>query len=174
MKINKKIAAASFVLALVPTTGALAQRSSDPAPVGPNDITLQLPTGKPTGVLAWSWGASNSGTLALGGGGGAGKANFQDLSLTRFTDLLSPSLLSAVAKGTHLSKVILKKGTMTITMEPAMVSSYSTGGSAGDPSGTTENVTFNFSKVTYEIANPADPGSNPAKFCWDIAENAAC
>ena len=29
-------------------------------------------------VLAWSWGMSQSGSFHTGGGGGAGKANFQD------------------------------------------------------------------------------------------------
>ncbi len=29
-------------------------------------------------VLAWSWGASNSGTMHVSTGGGAGKANVQD------------------------------------------------------------------------------------------------
>ena len=34
-------------------------------------------------VLAWSWGASQSGTTHLGSGGGAGKVNVQDLSFTK-------------------------------------------------------------------------------------------
>ena len=40
-------------------------------------------------VLAWSWGMSQSGTTHMGGGGGAGKANFQDLSFTKFVDAAS-------------------------------------------------------------------------------------
>ena len=32
-------------------------------------------------ILAWSWGMSQSGTFHVGGGGGAGKANFQDMSV---------------------------------------------------------------------------------------------
>ena len=30
-------------------------------------------------ILAWSWGMSNTGTFHAGSGGGAGKANVQDL-----------------------------------------------------------------------------------------------
>ena len=46
-------------------------------------------------VLAWSWGASNSGSFHTGGGGGAGKANFQDLSVTKYIDRASTALMLA-------------------------------------------------------------------------------
>ena len=38
-------------------------------------------------VLAWSWGMSNSGTFHGSGGGGAGKANFQDISFTKYVEI---------------------------------------------------------------------------------------
>jgi type VI secretion system secreted protein Hcp len=44
-------------------------------------------------VLAWSWGMSNSGTTHVGGGGGAGKASFQDISLTKYVDKSGSSSL---------------------------------------------------------------------------------
>src|SRR5919197_1518553 len=44
-------------------------------------------------VLAWSWGASNSGSAHMGGGGGSGKVNVQDLSITKYVDKSSPLLL---------------------------------------------------------------------------------
>src|SRR5215475_6089574 len=53
-------------------------------------------------VLAWSWGASQSGTTHEGSGGGAGKANFQDISFTKYIDKGSPALLTRLAKGTHI------------------------------------------------------------------------
>src|SRR6476661_7585126 len=52
-------------------------------------------------VLAWSWGMSNSGTAHTGGGAGAGKANVQDLSVTKYIDACSPALMLACCKGTH-------------------------------------------------------------------------
>ena len=36
-------------------------------------------------VLAWSWGMSQSGTMHVGGGGGSGKVNIQDLSVVHVT-----------------------------------------------------------------------------------------
>jgi type VI secretion system secreted protein Hcp len=46
-------------------------------------------------VLAWSWGMSNSGTAHMGGGAGAGKANIQDVSLTKYVDASSAALMLA-------------------------------------------------------------------------------
>ena len=53
-------------------------------------------------VLAWSWGLSNSGTFHTGGGGGAGKANFQDISVTKYLDKASTAIMIAAAKGSHI------------------------------------------------------------------------
>ena len=45
-------------------------------------------------VLAWSWGhESQSGSMHVGGGGGAGKANIQDVSLTKYVDKASTNLI---------------------------------------------------------------------------------
>ena len=58
-------------------------------------------------VLAWSWGISNSGTTHQGGGGGAGKANVQDLSFTKYIDVSSHALLLAASNGQHYPKANL-------------------------------------------------------------------
>ena len=60
-------------------------------------------------LLAWSWGMSNTGTFHSGTGGGAGKANFQDISVTKYIDLASPNLMLYCANGKHVGK-----GTITI------------------------------------------------------------
>jgi type VI secretion system secreted protein Hcp len=52
-------------------------------------------------VLSWSWGVASSGTLAHGGGGGAGKAVFQDLHFVARISKASPMLFLACATGTH-------------------------------------------------------------------------
>ena len=117
MNITKSLAAATVVLGLVSTTPTFAAEV----------ITLNIKDIGQSNVLAWSWGASNSGSTHLGGGGGAGKANFQDLSLTRAADSQSPSFLSGVAKGTHYPVAILQDGPVKITLENVIVTSLSTG-----------------------------------------------
>ena len=47
-------------------------------------------------VLSFSWGVANSGSAAPGGGGGAGKATFQDLSIVHGIDKATPELLKRV------------------------------------------------------------------------------
>lgn len=133
-------------------------------------------------VLAWSWGMSQSGTTHMGGGGGAGKANFQDLSFTKYVDSASNALMTALAKGTHIEKcelLVRKAGDgqqkyIHITMEEVLVTSLSTGGSGGEDR-LTENVTLNFGKVSF-VYTPQDSKGTVAgdkTFSWHIAENAA-
>ena len=132
-------------------------------------------------LLAWSWGVSNSGTTHMGGGGGSGKANFQDISVTKYIDSGSHALLNACATGEHFTKAVLtvrKAGKtqqpyVTITMEEVMIVAVSTGGSGGEDR-LTENVTLNFAKVKFEYFEQDDKGnvSKTAKpMTYDIAAN---
>ena len=132
-------------------------------------------------VLAWSWGLSQSGTTHMGGGGGAGKANFQDLSFTKYIDSSTNALMIHLAKGTHIPKVKLvarKAGVgqiayVNMIMEEVMVTSVSTGGSGGEDR-LTENITLNFAKVTFSYTPQTGAGAGDTKldFAWDIAGNA--
>src|SRR3546814_20125439 len=56
-------------------------------------------------VLNWSWGMSQSGNMHVGSGGGAGKVNVQDLSLTKFVDKASPTLMMHCGSSKHIDKV---------------------------------------------------------------------
>ena len=58
-------------------------------------------------ILAWSWGMSQSGTFHSGAGGGAGKANFQDISITKYVDKASATLMTKIATGDHVAKARL-------------------------------------------------------------------
>ena len=140
-----------------------------------------MKTEKAIDILAWSWGVSNSGTTHMGGGGGSGKANFQDVSLTKYIDVASHALLLGCATGEHFLKAVLtvrKAGKtqqpyVTITMEEVIITSVSTGGSGGEDR-LTENLTLNFAKVKFEYFQQDDKGvvSKTAKaFTYNIAEN---
>ena len=131
-------------------------------------------------ILAWSWGASQSGTTHMGAGGGGGKANIQDVSFTHYVDKSSAMLLQRVFDGEHIKEgtlIVRKAGGkpleyITIKMTDVMVTSVSTGGSGGEDR-LTENVTLNFSKVEYTYKPQKPDGSADAdqKAGWDIAEN---
>ena len=153
MNINKSLAAATVFLGLVSTTPAFAAEV----------ITLNIKDIGQSNVLAWSWGASNSGTTQVGGGGGAGKATFQDLSLTRAVDSQSPLFLKGVATGATYPVAILQDGPVTITLTKVLVTSLSTGDVASKKSELTENISLNFAAFKYEV--------NGVPFAWDIAGN---
>lgn len=132
-------------------------------------------------VLAWSWGMSQSGTTHIGGGGGAGKVNVQDLSITKYIDKSSTVLMKACAKGTHYddAELIVRKAGDTpleyykITMKEVIVTSVSTGGSGGEDR-LTENVTLNFAEVHVEYQPQNAKGGKEGgvvEMKWNIAKN---
>jgi type VI secretion system secreted protein Hcp len=131
-------------------------------------------------VLAWSWGASNSGNAHIGGGAGAGKVNVQDLSFTKYVDKSTPSLFAAVCDGSHFADatlVVRKAGKtpieyITIKMTEVFVTSISAGGSGGEDK-LTENVTLNFAKFNYSYKpQKADGTADTAvPMGWDIQKN---
>lgn len=131
-------------------------------------------------VLAWSWGMSQAGNFQMGGGGGAGKANVQDLSFTKYLDNSSPTLQLACLTGKHYDTVVLsirKAGEspyvyLKITLSKAIISSVSTGGSGGEDR-LTENVTINFAKVQTDYFLQGDKGAVTAgpTYTFDIEAN---
>jgi type VI secretion system secreted protein Hcp len=52
-------------------------------------------------VLSWSWGVANSAPLAHGGGGGAGKAQFEAFHFVAQISKASPVLFLSCATGVH-------------------------------------------------------------------------
>ena len=124
-------------------------------------ITLDL-TGIGTAqVLAWSWGASQSGTAD-----NPGQANFQDVSLTKFVDALSPELLKRVATGQLIPSAILQSGAVTISIRPVLITSISLGGISDDESRQTENISLNFTEVVF--------ASDGVEVCVNVVRGGEC
>ena len=131
-------------------------------------------------VLAWSWGLSNSGSFHSGSGGGAGKANFQDISITKYIDKASCDLMSHCASGKHIAKgqlIVRKAGDkpleyLVIKFDKLLISGVSTGGSGGEDR-LTENITLNFAKIetSYKVQDEKGAGKDGGTFTWDIATN---
>ena len=132
-------------------------------------------------VLAWSWGLSNTGTFHHGEGGGAGKANFQDISFTKYVDKATADLMYACASGKHVAKgklIVRKAGEnpleyLTYNFDSILVSSITAGGSNGEER-LTESVTINFAKVKMEYWTQGVKGAKGenGNFAWDIPANA--
>jgi len=120
-------------------------------------------------VLAWSWGMSQSGD-----GGGAGKVNIQDLTITKFVDKSSTDFWEFLEEGEGCStcdgfgEVVLtvrKAGDsslvdyLVITLKNVRVTSVSTGGSSADDR-ITETIILNFAEIEIQYT-PQDPTGDP-------------
>ncbi len=131
-------------------------------------------------VLAFSWGLTQSGSMHTAGGGGSGKVNVQDMSVTKYLDKASTVLMQKCCSGKHFESAVLvcrKAGDSPIqyfkvTMEKVLVTSVSEGGSGGEDV-QTENITLNFAKVKVEYTPQKDDGSAGAasELGWDIKAN---
>jgi type VI secretion system secreted protein Hcp len=129
-------------------------------------------------VLSFSWGATNDATKAHGGGGGTGKATFQDLSFQHHIDKASPMLLKACATGEHVKDATIthrKSGKsqqeyLIIKMNDVIITGVSFSDATG---GSSENVTLAFAKVDLEYKPQKADGSLEAgiHFKYDIKAN---
>ncbi len=133
-------------------------------------------------ILSWSWGMTNEGSAALGGGQGAGKVNVQDMSFTKFVDKASADLLLACASGQRVRDATLfvrRSGErpleyLIVKMSDILVTSVQQDGDAGqEQEAANESFAFNFAKVEWKYIpqnDKGDPGE-PKVFGWDIAKN---
>ncbi len=133
-------------------------------------------------VLAWNWGLSQSGTTHVGAGGGGGKVNVQDISLTKYVDLASNDLIKRCTNGEHIENgelIVRKSGGAApveyfrIKMENIMITSYATGGSKDGLDRIQENLTLNFRKfeVAYTLQEESGAAGAESLAGWDIAQN---
>lgn len=131
-------------------------------------------------VMSWSWGESNSGSSSAGGGGGAGKVSMQDFHFVMQFNKASPKLILACATGEHVKEATLvcrkaggdQQEYMKIKMSELIISSYQTGGSAGDVI-PVDQIALNFSKIEVEYKPQKADGSldSPVKTGYDLKKN---
>ena len=121
-------------------------------------------------VLSFSWGMNQSGSMHVAGGGGTGKVNVQDMSITKYLDKATTVLMQKCATGKHFPKAILtcrKAGDkpveyLKVTMEEVLVTGISSGGSQHDDDQPTESIMLNFATVNVEYTPQKADGSADA------------
>ena len=108
-------------------------------------------------IDSFSWGVSNAGSMATGGG--TGKASFSDFTITKTVDLSMRK-----AGGTQMDYYV-------IHLEDVLVSSYSTSG--GSSEAPMESISFNYQKIEFQyIPTNADGTAAAAvKASWNLKEN---
>ena len=148
-------------------------------------------------IESFSWGMDQAGVSATGGGGGAGKVNVHDFSITKKTDAASPLLFLNCANGAHIKEanfVVRKAGGeqleyLKIKLTDILVSSYKPASDneliglllpAVQASGQSnsqipsEQVTFNFAKVEFAYQPQGADGKaqgGPILAGWDVKAN---
>ena len=131
-------------------------------------------------VLSWSWGVSHTGSVTHGGGGGAGKATFQDFNFTHRIDKASPLLMTSCATGAHVPEATItvrkagkaQQDYLIIKMTDVLITGVALG-VASDESNGAENVTLQAAKVDLEYRAQKPDGSLDAglHFTYDIKAN---
>jgi type VI secretion system secreted protein Hcp len=127
-------------------------------------------------VLSWSWGVSQQGSMASGGGGGTGKASFHDFTFAHAMDKASPNFMKACATGKHYPEGTItqrkagegQKEFLVIKFKDVLITNVVPGGSHG--SDLVEQVSFQFSKVELEYKPQKADGSLDAGvfFKYDV------
>lgn len=147
------------------TVGALGGNSVSAA--SQTSITLVLDDLAPIELLAYSWGGSSNVNIgSIGSGGGAGKVSLQELSITKYVDHTSTTLLQRMVDGSHFDRATLtvtpKSGPVSqLELQLVLVTSVSGGGVSGD-SRQTENVSLAFGALRYTVdGQTATAGSAP-------------
>jgi len=130
-------------------------------------------------IDSFSWGLSNAGSATFGGGGGAGKASFQDMHFTTRVNKASPLLFLHCASGKHIKSAQLfvrKAGDkpleyLKIKLTDILISSYAEGGAGGDAP--TDQFSLNFTKIefSYQPQEPDGSLGEPVKASWDLKQN---
>ena len=136
--------------------------------------------GKEIDVLSWSWGMTQSASMASGTGGGSGKTDVQDVSITKLIDSSTPALMQHCCSGKHFEKALLtvrKAGQhpveyMKLEMHHVIISSLTGGAGKGDDR-VTEHITLNFAKFKMTYTPQKDDGSpGPERpLAFDIRRN---
>jgi type VI secretion system secreted protein Hcp len=130
-------------------------------------------------IESFSWGLSQT-VAHASGGGGAGKVSVHDVSITKYVDKASPTLMLLCSNGKHIKEglITLRKAGdqpleyMKIKLMDILVSGCQFAGQDGDQ--LTETITLNFAKFQVEYqeqdANGAAKGG-PVSTGWDVKAN---
>jgi type VI secretion system secreted protein Hcp len=115
-------------------------------------------------VLSFSWGASSTPRVTLGGTLGIGKVTLQDFSFAAFASKASPLLFASCAKGSQLKSAQLfvrsageqQQEFYRIDLKDLLVSSYQTSGSSESPM---DQVSLHYASLTFTYSPQGPDGS---------------
>jgi type VI secretion system secreted protein Hcp len=127
-------------------------------------------------VVSWTWGMTHTGLPRETGGLAGGKANINDLSVTKYVDISTPDLMAHCCHARPIKKALLTCRTtapsecMKIELDDCMITSVSTGG-GGTEDRLTEHLTLSFQSyhVTYTRQGEDDTPSDTSQGEYRVA-----
>jgi type VI secretion system secreted protein Hcp len=133
-----------------------------------------------TDIASFTWGATQPGNMGVGGGGGAGKVSFTDLTVNAPIDKSTPALLKYCSSGKHLTSVeisVCKAGgtqveyTKIILTDVLVTAVNYTGANSSDLVGVI--YSFQAAKVEQKYWEQNSQGGKGAEVsaAWDIKQN---
>jgi type VI secretion system secreted protein Hcp len=133
-------------------------------------------------IDSFSFGVAQAGTGGLTGGGqGAGKAHFHDMSFTSKISKASPKLKLGCVTGQHIDEATLvcrkaggqQEEYLKIKLNGVLISSYNVSGVGSGGAVPTDQFTLNFTKIEFTYQEQSDKGSvgSPVKVGYDVAAN---
>ena len=128
-------------------------------------------------VDSYSWGVNQTASIAGGGGAGAGKPTFVDVSFTAAQSVASPHLFLACVEGTHLQEAVLTMRTSgkrpvdrsVVSFFDIIISSFHQHGMADDDHGT-DSFSLTFATIRIESTRK-DGTATPVTAGWDVRAN---
>jgi type VI secretion system secreted protein Hcp len=131
---------------------------------------------------SFSFGATQSGTMQYGGGGGAGKVQVQDFHFVMKTCKATPTLFLRCADGKHIPKAVLtarkaggqQQEFLKWTFTDLIVSSFQTGASSSADVIPLDQISLNYSKIQVEYKEQKQDGTlgGAVPAGWDVKQNA--
>ena len=132
-------------------------------------------------IQSYSWGMVQPVNIHAGGGGGAGKVQIQDVTVSKFSDKATHALMLNCSQGTHIKEgeiTVLKASGgapvdyVKVKMKDLLITAVQVGGATGGDL-VSEQVSINFSKVKVEYKEQKEDGSpgGTNTYSWDIKAN---
>jgi type VI secretion system secreted protein Hcp len=114
-------------------------------------------------ILSFSWGGSQTTSVAGTGGSGAGKVDLSDLSIMKHYDKSSPQMFKSLISGTHIKTGVLSatkaggggKPFLKISLGELFITSLQDSASSEIP---TESVSFSYNTIKVEYSTQNDQG----------------
>jgi type VI secretion system secreted protein Hcp len=129
-------------------------------------------------ILSFSWGGSQTTSVAGTGGSGAGKVSLAELSIMKTYDKASPKLFKSLCSGTHI-----KTGTLTaskaggagkpfiqIDLQELFVTSLQISGSSEVPMESV-SLSYNEIKIEYFVQNEQGNLASTGAITYNLKEN---